>query len=109
MAARPGKASGKFWRWVGPVLGVVVLAGLVWGYRAVKPYGEIGTTYIAKQLCSCVFLTGRTDASCHAEFEPDIDRMSVRIDHAKGRVSARLAIFANSASYSPQYGCRIEH
>jgi hypothetical protein len=110
--AKSGKASVKPWRWVGAVIGVLLMIGLGWGYLVVKPYGEVGTTYIAKQLCSCVFVTGRGEASCRGEFEPDIGKMSVAVDRsglpARGRVTARLAMFANAATYQPAYGCRIE-
>jgi hypothetical protein len=106
------KASGKRWRWVGAAVGLLVVVGLAWGYLAVKPYGDVGTTYVAKQLCSCVFLTGRSEASCRGEFSPDIDKMSVAIDRAglpaSGKVRVRLALFANSAVYEQGYGCRIE-
>ena len=27
------------------------------GYRSVGPYGRIGAQYIAKEMCSCVFVT----------------------------------------------------
>jgi hypothetical protein len=105
------KASGKFWRWIAAILGVVVMVGAAWGYLAVKPYGELGTTYIAKQLCSCVFVTGRTEASCRAEFKPDIDKMSAVIDRSggpsRGKVSVRLAVFSGEAEYDEGFGCKI--
>lgn len=97
----------KFWRWAAAVVGLILVAGLIGGYVAARPYGVTGTTYLAKQLCSCVFLTGRSDASCQAEFKPDIDKFQVRIDHAESRVSARLLLFSSEAAYESRTGCRI--
>jgi hypothetical protein len=88
-------------------VGALVLVGLIVGYVMLRPYGETGTTYLAKQLCSCIYLTGRSDASCQNEFRPDADKFQVRINHAARSVSARLLMFSNVAVYEDGLGCRI--
>jgi hypothetical protein len=103
----PNPTGRKLWRWIGGALALVLLAGLIAGYVAIRPYGETGTTYLAKQLCSCVFLTGRSDSSCSAEFQPDINKFRVRIDHAQSRVQASLLIFSSTSAFDPRTGCRI--
>ncbi len=97
----------KFWRWAAAAVALILVAGLIGGYVAARPYGVTGTTYIAKQLCSCVFLTGRSDASCQGDFKPDIDKFTLRIDHASRSVSARLLLFSSEAVYDVGTGCRI--
>jgi hypothetical protein len=97
----------KLWSWIGATLALVLILGLTAGYLALRPYGVTGSTYIAKQLCSCVFVAGRSDGSCEGENKPDIDRFSIRIDHAARSVSARLLLFSSQAAYDDGYGCRI--
>ena len=85
--------------------------GVTAAYRSVAPYGQIGNRYLAKQICSCVFVTGRTEGSCRKEFEPDIRQFTVSISHgprgASGEVRTRLAVFEGRATFDPRYGCAI--
>jgi hypothetical protein len=107
MADEPPRKWGP-WRWIAAGAGLVLIVGLAAAWLALRPYGETGTTYLAKQLCSCLYLTGRSEASCRSDFSPDIERFSVGIDRKRSRVSARLALFSSAAVYEPGYGCRIE-
>jgi len=104
--ARPGRR--KLWRWIAGGGALLLVAGVIAAYVAIRPYGEVGSTYLAKQLCSCVFLTGRPDSACRGDFGPDISKFDVRIDHAASTVSTRLLLFGSRAAYDNRYGCRIE-
>ncbi len=99
------------WRWIAGGVLVVVLAGAGAAYVMARPYAQIGGTYLAKQICSCVFVAGRSDASCRAEFEPDIERFSVTIHRGVGPghngVRTRLLMFTSAAAYADGYGCRV--
>ena len=70
---------------------------------------KIGAAYVAKQLCSCLFLTGRSETSCRAEFKPQIDQAQVAIDRrglpARAKVGLTLGPILAQASYSRRYGC----
>jgi len=70
---------------------------------------KIGAAYVAKQLCSCLFLTGRSETSCRAEFKPQIDQGHVAIDRrglpARARVGVTLGPVVAEATYSRRYGC----
>lgn len=70
---------------------------------------KIGAAYVAKQFCSCLFLTGRSETSCRAEFKPQIDAARVSVDrHAlpqRAKVSVTLGPFLAEAAYSRRYGC----
>jgi len=97
-------------RWIAGGLVVLILIGAGVAYVMVRPYAQIGASYIAKQMCSCLFVAGRSEASCHAEFEPDIDRFKVKISHPKpghGSVRTRLVIFSGAARYTAGYGCTV--
>jgi len=90
---------------------VLILIGAGVAYVMVQPYAQIGGTYLAKQICSCVFVAGRSDASCRAEFEPDIDKFQVKIHHGlqpgHSVVRTRLLIFSSAAKYTEGYGCTV--
>ena len=100
-------SKSRLWAWIGGGLVVLLLAGAVIAYLLVRPYAQIGGSYLAKQVCSCVFVAGRSDASCHSEFEPDIDKFKVKISHRRHTVRARLLIFSGAASYAEAYGCTV--
>ncbi len=101
----------RYRTWAGAALLAIALAAGAWAYRTFTPYPRIGAVYVAKQYCSCLFVAGRSDRSCRAEFEPDIDRFSLSVDRsrlpARARVSARLAVFSGEATYADGYGCSV--
>jgi ABC-type phosphate/phosphonate transport system permease subunit len=101
----------RWLRWTLLAVLLVLIGGATYGYNKVAPYARIGGTYIAKQYCSCLFVTGRSEASCKAEFKPDIDRFTVSVDRsglpAKASVKTRLAIFSAEATYDSRYGCTV--
>jgi hypothetical protein len=70
---------------------------------------RIGAAYVAKQFCSCLFLTGRSETSCRAEFKPQIDTAKVEIDRGglpeRGKVGVSLGPVVADATYSRRYGC----
>ena len=72
---------------------------------------QIGAAYIAKQMCSCLFVVGRPEASCRAEFKPDIDTFAVAIDRAglpaRARVNTTVGPVAGEATFSRGYGCVV--
>ena len=50
---------------------------------------QIGSAYVAKQLCSCLFVAGRSEASCRPEFKPQIDAAKVVVDRCPAGAGAR--------------------
>lgn len=85
------------------------LLALAWTQLASWP--RTGATYVAKQLCSCLFLTGRSETSCRTDFGGYVNRYQVRIDRQglprTARVTTRLAVWSGEAVYEDGYGCRI--
>ncbi|MEO8926368.1 MAG: hypothetical protein ABI306_04315 [Caulobacteraceae bacterium] len=79
--------------------------------RPPPPIVQIGSAYIAKQVCSCLFVVGRSEASCRAEFKPDIDPFTVVIDRsalpAAGKVTASLGPVVGEAAYDRRFGCVV--
>lgn len=73
------------------------------------PIIQIGSAYFAKQLCSCLFVVGRTELSCRAEFKPQIDAFKITIDRSRlprsATVTTNLGPATALASYAPRFGC----
>ena len=90
---------------------VLLLVGAGWALHLASTYARIGGTYIAKQYCSCLFVAGRSEASCRAEFEPDIDRFTLTVDRAalpaRASVTTRLSMVEGRASYAAGFGCTV--
>ncbi len=99
------------WRWIAGGLLALIIAGAAIAYVMIRPYAQIGATYIAKQMCSCLFVAGRSEASCHAEFKPDIDRFQLKVHRGarpgRNAVRARLFVFSGASSYTEGYGCTV--
>ncbi len=72
---------------------------------------QIGSAYIAKQMCSCLFVAGRPETSCRAEFKGQIEPFTVTVDRAgqpaTSKVTAALASTVAEANYDRRYGCTI--
>jgi len=76
---------------------------------APPPIVQIGSAYFAKQYCSCLFVVGHSEASCHAEFKPLIDSFKITVDRASlpqsAKVATRLGAASEEATYDRRYGC----
>ena len=79
---------------------------------APPPVIQIGSAYIAKQMCSCLFVARRTEASCRPEFKGQgISAFTVVADRSRlprsASVTARLGKVVAEARYSRRYGCTV--
>ena len=79
---------------------------------APPPIIQIGSAYVAKQMCSCLFVAGRSEASCRPEFKGQgIGSFTVVADRsqlpARASVTATLGKLVAEARYSRRYGCSI--
>ena len=105
------RRKSQYWLWGGGAAAALLVAGGAYAYSQLAPYIQIGGGYVAKQDCSCLFVEGRSETSCTAEFSPDIQRFSVAVDRsalpARAKVTTRLAIFSSEATYSAGFGCAL--
>ncbi len=88
-----------------------VLALLALAWTQLTPWPRTGATYVAKQMCSCLFLTRRSEASCRTDFAGYVNLYTLRVDRTAmprtAKVTTSLAIFRGEAVYEDGYGCRI--
>lgn len=71
---------------------------------------ELALNYGAKEMCSCIFISKRTEAVCgkYATI-PSAPQPKLVVDREKRVVTASLAGSTSSASFiSSRYGCSLE-
>ena len=70
---------------------------------------HITTGYVAKTVCSCVFVDLRDLNSCKADLAADHATVGVTLDRESGLVGARAGLISRDrARFDPRYGCRLE-
>ena len=92
---------------IGGVVLLAIVGGVVWG-RPVYQTARLGTVYVAKQTCSCLFIAHRTEESCRTDYNPaDLGRLKVQPDASAGTVSVSAlgGLLSAKADYVDGYGC----
>jgi hypothetical protein len=90
------------------IIGVlVVLIGIgVWSGRDTYASARIGTTYVAKQTCSCLFVAERPLDSCRKDFDPEAVRpLDVVVSESSVSVSALGGLISARAQFEQGFGC----
>ena len=98
----------KPWLKIGAAVLIVMLAAGFWVGRDTYATGIIGTSYVAKQTCSCMFVVGRTAEACSGDYEQEAVRM-LKVQPAAGSVtvSALGGLLSAKAEYEEGFGCHL--
>jgi hypothetical protein len=88
---------------------VIVGAGVVVGPRTWTAM-QVGAGYAAKQMCSCVFLTGRTLESCRGDLMPGMERIETEQTTSPTGVASQLlfGLVGRRAVYREGVGCALQ-
>ena len=96
-------------RWIAGVVAVVAVAGASYWVRQTSIAADVGAAAMAKVICSCVFVDGRSLEACRADDPPGFDRVSVKVDAAsRSATGSVLGLVNRTAKYSEAYGCTLE-
>jgi len=97
------------WRWIAiGVAAIVVGVGGFYGWRTAQAAG-VGAAAMAKVVCSCVFVDGRSLDSCRADDPPGFEGVPVTVDEGTKTATGRLfGIISRRATYQDGYGCTLE-
>lgn len=90
------------------IVGVLVLlVGIgVWSARDTFATARIGTAYVAKQTCSCLFVAGRPLDSCSTDFDPEALRpLDVVTGNSAVTVSTLGGLISSRAQFENGFGC----
>jgi len=83
-------------------------AGLVVGLRF-HGTARLLAGLTAKQLCSCIFVDGRDEASCQSDLLPFDDSVQPVVDQLARAVRAKVPLLADrTARYHDGSGCALE-
>jgi hypothetical protein len=85
---------------------VLGIAGGAWAYTHVRGMASVGAGYVAKELCSCVFVAGRSLESCRPDVPESMDRVEVEL-LSDGVRSFVPALAERVARYEPGFGCTL--
>jgi len=81
---------------------VLVAAALFW--ERARDLSSIGAGYVAKELCSCVFVGERSLESCRPDIPTSMDRVEAEL--GTDRVRAFVPYLSERiARYEPPFGC----
>ncbi len=74
-------------------------------YRA----AGVGAGFVAKQMCSCVFVGDRSDASCRPDLLESMDSIEAeRLDGVEGFRAFIPLLAERRALHEPPYGCILQ-
>lgn len=96
-------------KWLYSLIGAtaVLIAVGVYFARDQITLAEIGTAFVAKQTCSCLFVSRRQADSCKGDFDPAAAQwLSWQIEARSVTVSAFL-IIRSTAIYEDGFGCHL--
>ena len=91
-------------RWIAIVALWVVLVAAALGFEHLRERVSLGAGYVAKEVCSCVFVGGRSLASCRPDVPATMDRIQVEL--GSDRVRAFIpGLGERIARHEPPFGC----
>ena len=91
---------------IGGVVLVLIVAGAMYAGRDTWATAKIGTVYVAKQTCSCLFVAGRTMDSCRTDYDPAaIKPLTVEAQDKGVKVSALAGLVSARSEFEPGFGC----
>ena len=87
----------------------VVLVALGVGsffFVRLRAMASVGAGYVAKEVCSCVFVGGRSLESCRPDVPESMDRVQAELlpDGVRGFVTG---LASRVATFEPGFGCTL--
>ena len=88
------------------VVVVLALAGAGYAYGRLRGMASVGAGYVAKEMCSCVFVAGRSLESCRPDVPESMDRVRAELlpDGVRGLVPG---LADRVARFEPGFGCTL--
>lgn len=92
------------WALIG--VAIVVIGAAAWAGRNTYAEARIGTAYVAKQTCSCLFVAHRSMDSCKTDYVPkDAQRLSWETRADSVTVATLGGMISAKSIYEDGFGC----
>jgi hypothetical protein len=89
-------------------LAVVAVLGVI-GWRRIHFQADVGAGFVAKTVCGCMFVAGRSFESCRTDVLPAMHRVAAEVLDEPHGVRAFITLFASrTATWEPRTGCTLE-
>lgn len=106
ISAMQGGSRGSKVKWVLLVLAVLIVAGLIYAWPAMRAYSQTGAAYSARIVCSCRYIGGRGLDDCEKDLEPGMEVVSLSEAADTKRIDATVPLMAReSAEFREGFGC----
>lgn len=106
ISAMQGGSCGSKVKWALLVLAVLIVAGLIYAWPAMRAYSQTGAAYSARVVCSCRYIGGRSLDDCEKDLEPGMEVVSLSEAADAKRIDATVPLMASeSAEYRQGWGC----
>ena len=92
------------------ILGVLAITVAAIWYVWIGPqvaYAKVATAYGAKKVCSCLYLTNRSEASCLTDFTEDVSAVNFEITPKAVSAHVLGGLVSETAQYVEGQGCRL--
>jgi hypothetical protein len=96
---------------LGALAAVIVASSLFWllVIEPVRANARIATGYVAKTVCSCIFIDARKPAACMTDLDPRYSSVRFHLDEPNRSVRAIAGIVSSDvATFDPQLGCQLK-
>ncbi len=108
-----GEVMKKALKVVGIGLGVLLLAVLMFvllNWKHLRAFPRLPSGYEAKELCSCLFVEGRSQPECEAFIRQSVVPIDSRSFDMEGKKVTVTALWTSRSAHwvSPRYGCVLD-
>jgi hypothetical protein len=91
------------------LIAAVLVGAAGYGVWQTSISADVGAAAMAKVVCSCVFVDGRTLESCRADDPPGFEQISVTVDPKMRSATGTVGgLVSRRATFSEAYGCTLE-
>lgn len=99
-------------KWAAVALGVVLLVVGGIYLPGIRALASTGAGFVAKQMCSCIFVSERSFDSCRPDMMESMDRIRAESVSGAGGTGVRAwvpGLFVERfASFESDYGCTLD-
>jgi len=95
-------------KWGAIVIGLVVGVAAAIYLPPLRASAGTGAGFVAKQMCSCVFVSDRSFDACRPDMMEVMDDIQAEVEGTGVRASVPLFLVERLATFDEGYGCTLD-